>query len=102
MALAGALLRLWAMKILAKHFTFEVGIVKDHKCASLNPHRTIRLLIYVCARHLPCMPIWASVVLSSHHSRLVYPCRLVQSGPYRLIRHPGDTMIATLRYAEGL
>ena len=57
MALAGALLRLWAMKILAKHFTFEVGIVKDHKCASLSSHRTIGVLVDVCATHLP----WASV-----------------------------------------
>jgi hypothetical protein len=31
MGCAGAALRLWAMTIMKRHFTFEVGIVKDHK-----------------------------------------------------------------------
>ena len=31
LGVAGAALRLWAMRVLARHFTFEVGIVKDHK-----------------------------------------------------------------------
>ena len=31
LSVAGGLLRLWAMRVLARHFTFEVGIVKDHK-----------------------------------------------------------------------
>ncbi|CAK0751560.1 hypothetical protein CVIRNUC_002077 [Coccomyxa viridis] len=42
MALAGAVLRLWAMKVLAKHFTFEVGIVKDHKLVQSGPYQRIR------------------------------------------------------------
>ena len=31
LGVAGAALRLWAMRVLARQFTFEVGIVKDHK-----------------------------------------------------------------------
>lgn len=29
--LLGSLLRLWAMRTLSNFFTFEVGIVKDHR-----------------------------------------------------------------------
>lgn len=31
MGCAGGALRLWAMLIMKRHFTFEVGIVKDHQ-----------------------------------------------------------------------
>ena len=36
LGVAGAVLRLWAMRVLARHFTFEVGIVKDHKYVFLS------------------------------------------------------------------
>ncbi|CAL8462412.1 g1945 [Coccomyxa elongata] len=42
MAFAGGFLRLWAMATLKRHFTFEVGIVKDHKLVQNGPYRIIR------------------------------------------------------------
>ena len=103
MGAGGGALRLWAMAIMQQQFTFEVGIVKDHKCASRPVPACIGLPLVACMHSSACMHLFPST-----HTRrrarerncfmqvlgprsILLPCRLVQSGPYRYIRHPGYT-----------
>lgn len=36
LGIVGGLLRLWSINIMKQHFTFSVGIVKDHKCVAVK------------------------------------------------------------------
>ncbi|KAJ7460340.1 hypothetical protein B0H11DRAFT_1736653, partial [Mycena galericulata] len=46
---SGAILRLFCYRVLGKHFTFEMGIARDHKLVKTGPYSVVRYPAYTGA-----------------------------------------------------